>query len=68
MGKYKVSTHDPIVISVIKELDKRSMVGIAKYNTTLEENNKDDFLQHLLEELLDGANYIKKLQEQGKQQ
>ena len=62
MIRYIVKTTDPIVIASIRELDERSMVGIKKYGTTLEENNEDDFLQHLKEELLDGVNYISKLQ------
>ena len=63
MDNYVVKTKDPIVLATIKELDDRSVVGIAKYKTTLEENSTDDFFQHLLEELLDAANYIKKLQD-----
>lgn len=62
MNKYVVKTKDKTVTSVIRELDKRSVAGIEKYGTTLDENKTDDFLQHLLEEVLDAANYIKKLQ------
>lgn len=57
---------DPIVESVVKELRERSRVGIEKYGTTLEENNNDDFLQHLKEELMDAVNYIQKLQNEKK--
>jgi len=53
---------DPIVESVINQFSKRSEVGIKKYGTTLEENNDDDFLQHLKEELMDAILYIGKLQ------
>ncbi len=53
---------DPIVISVMQQFMKRSKVGIEKYGTTLEENNNDDFLQHLKEELMDAILYIEKLQ------
>jgi hypothetical protein len=53
---------DPIVDSVINQFSKRSEVGIKKYGTTLEENNNDDFLQHLKEELMDAVLYIEKLQ------
>ena len=53
---------DPIVDSVIEQFSKRSEVGIKKYGTTLEENNNDDFLQHLKEELMDAILYIEKLQ------
>lgn len=53
---------DPIVDSIIEQFSKRSEVGIKKYGTTLEENNNDDFLQHLKEELMDAILYIEKLQ------
>lgn len=55
-------TEDKIVENVIKQLRKRSKVGIKKYGTTLQDNNTDDFLQHLKEELMDGILYIEKLQ------
>ena len=53
---------DKIVENVIEEFRKRSEVGIKKYGTTLEENNNDDYLQHLKEELMDAILYIEKLQ------
>ena len=53
---------DPIVESIISQFNQRSEVGIKKYGTTLEENNNDDFLQHLKEELMDAVLYIEKLQ------
>jgi len=53
---------DPIVEQLKKEFDERSALGIKKYNTTLADNNTDDFLQHLKEELMDAALYITKLQ------
>ena len=55
---------DKIVEEIKKEFDVRSCIGIAKYKTTLEENDSDDFLQHLKEELMDAALYIQKLQSQ----
>ena len=58
--------NDPIVEQLKKEYDKRSQLGLKKYNTTLAENNKDDFLQHLKEELMDATLYITKLQSQNK--
>lgn len=57
-----ISLTDPIVDSVVKQFRKRSNLGIKKYGTTLEENNNDDFLQHLKEELMDAVLYIEKLQ------
>jgi len=53
---------DNIVEKVINQFKNRSNVGIKKYGTTLEENNTDDFLQHLKEELMDAILYIEKLQ------
>lgn len=54
---------DAIVAKVIKAYKTRSEVGIAKYGTTLEANNTDDFLHHLQEELMDATLYIEKLKE-----
>ena len=51
---------DTITESVIADLKLRSERGIKKYNTTFDQNNKDDFMNHLYEELLDAAQYIKK--------
>lgn len=53
---------DSIVQSVINQFNDRSKRGIEKYGTTLQENNTDDFLQHLKEELMDAILYIEKLQ------
>ncbi len=57
-------TRDPIVESVINKFSSRSSVGIKKYGTTLEQNNTDDFLNHLQEELMDAILYIEKLKSQ----
>jgi hypothetical protein len=51
---------DKITEAVIEDLRSRSERGIKKYNTTLDQNNKDDYMNHLYEELLDAAQYIKK--------
>jgi hypothetical protein len=53
---------DKIVEDLKAEYDTRSELGIKKYKTTLEDNNSDDFLQHLKEELMDATLYIQKLQ------
>ena len=53
---------DSIVASVIGQFILRSEVGVKKYGKTLEENNSDDFLQHLKEELMDAVLYIEKIQ------
>lgn len=52
---------DSIVIEVIEKYAKRSEVGIAKYGTTLETNNHDNYLKHLQEELMDATLYLQKL-------
>ena len=57
---------DKVVEQVKAEFDQRSQLGISKYGTTLEDNNTDDFLQHLKEELMDGVLYIQKIQNQRK--
>jgi hypothetical protein len=52
---------DPIVKKVTDRFKSRSAVGIKKYGTTLQDNNTDDFLNHLQEELMDAILYIEKL-------
>lgn len=59
---------DRIVEQVIQQFQKRSEIGIEKYGTTLEQNNSDDFLQHLKEELMDAILYIEKLQDMKKKE
>lgn len=51
---------DEVTQAVIMDLASRAKRGVEKYNTTLHENNHDDFMVHLYEELLDAAQYIKK--------
>ena len=52
---------DKIVQQVIDKFNQRSEVGIKKYGTTLEQNNKDNYFTHLQEELMDAILYIQKL-------
>jgi hypothetical protein len=52
---------DQIVENVVSKYLERSQIGITKYGTTLESNNKDNYLKHLQEELLDASLYIEKL-------
>lgn len=52
---------DEIVMSVLMKYAKRSELGQSKYGTTLETNNKDNYLKHLQEELMDATLYIEKL-------
>ena len=52
---------DKIVQQVVNKYVVRSAIGINKYGTTLEQNNKDNFLIHLQDELMDATLYIQKL-------
>lgn len=52
---------DQIVDNVIDKYYYRSQKGITKYGTTLYNNNKDNYLQHLQDELMDATLYIQKL-------
>ncbi len=54
---------DPIVEKVKREYDLRSIVGITKYGTTLEDSPDGfyEFLNHLQQELMDATLYIEKL-------
>ena len=52
---------DIIVKQVVDKYQQRSEVGISKYGTTLEGNNKDNYLLHLQQELMDATLYIEKL-------
>ena len=55
-------TTDKVVLAVMADLNRRSEVGIKKYNTTLERTDLElrDWLQHAYEECLDQANYLKR--------
>lgn len=55
---------DKIVESVVAKYQQRSEVGIKKYNTTLEDNNEDDFLLHAQQEAMDLSLYLEKLIQQ----
>lgn len=58
---------DQVVTNVVNKYQGRSAVGIRKYGTTLEQNNTDNFFQHLQEELMDATLYVQKLMEQREQ-
>jgi hypothetical protein len=51
---------DQIVEQVVRKYEGRSSVGIKKYGTTLDQNNKDNYLIHLQQELMDATLYIEK--------
>lgn len=52
---------DEIVQKVVDKYQQRSDVGIRKYGTTLADNDTDNFLVHLLEELMDATLYVQKI-------
>lgn len=52
---------DKIVQQVVDKYTSRSEVGIAKYKTTLENNNVDNYMNHLQQELMDATLYIEKI-------
>lgn len=52
---------DQIVDNVIEKYTHRSNVGIQKYGTTLEGNNKDNYLLHAQQEAMDLSLYLEKL-------
>lgn len=58
---------DQVVLSVIEKYAKRSEIGQVKYGTTLETNNKDNYLKHLQEELMDATLYLQKIMDQNKE-
>lgn len=60
----KANKLDSIVEKVLEKFKERSIRGQTKYNTTLKDNNKDNYLQHLQEELMDAALYLEKLKDQ----
>lgn len=60
MEGYIEKPKDAITTQVMEDLKLRADRGLKKYNTTLQGNNKDDFMNHLYEELLDAAQYCKK--------
>lgn len=49
---------------VVSDMLKREAFGLAKYGKYLHKYTDEDMLQHLYEELLDAAVYIKTLIEQ----
>ena len=59
---FRVADIDPIVEAVRADLLRRSQFGIAKYGVTLARTdlNLRDWLQHVYEETLDQANYLKR--------
>jgi hypothetical protein len=57
----ELMVEDRVVMNVLGKYAIRSNVGIAKYGTTLFDNNKDNFVNHLQEELMDATLYLEKI-------
>jgi hypothetical protein len=57
-----MTAEDRVVVAVTADLAARAALGIKKYGVTLAASPADlrANLQHLYEELLDGANYAKR--------
>jgi len=66
MQEEKETYSDAIVEGLIQEYRLRSLKGIAKYRTTLEDNqlSLNQWLQHAKEEAMDIALYLHKAQKQ----
>lgn len=56
-----MNIEDSIVLQVAEKYAHRSQVGFVKYGTSLQNNNKDNYLKHLQEELMDATLYLEKL-------
>ena len=56
-----MNIEDSIVLQVAEKYVHRSEVGFVKYGTSLQNNNKDNYLKHLQEELMDATLYLEKL-------
>jgi hypothetical protein len=52
---------DKIVEQVRQKLLERSQVGIRKYGSTIWDNTDENYMKHLQDELLDGANYCEQM-------
>ena len=57
---------DSIVQSVIKNFEKRSIVGYLKYGTNLDRTDltRLQWINHLQEELMDACLYLEKLKQE----
>jgi hypothetical protein len=59
---------DKIVNEVIKNFEKRSIIGFLKYGTNLERTDLNflQWINHLQEELMDATLYLEKLKDETK--
>lgn len=60
-----MENQDKIVEQVRAKLLNRSQVGIKKYGTTIYDNTDENYMKHLQDELLDGANYCEQMMRLG---
>jgi len=63
-GKNRITNNecqDPVVESVRQKLLDRSNIGLKKYNSSIFDNIDENYIKHLQEELLDGANYCEQV-------
>lgn len=65
-ANYERDNVDPIVEEVRAKLLSRSQIGIMKYGTTIFDNIDENYIKHLQDELLDGANYCEQIMRLGK--
>jgi len=56
-----VNTPGETLLYVMADLQRREHIGLRKYHKVLTRKTDEDMLQHLYEELLDGAMYIRTL-------
>lgn len=60
----QVNLETDIVVQEVKaKFEERSQIGIKKYGTTLEHSKQDtlEFINHLMEELMDATLYLQKI-------
>jgi hypothetical protein len=60
-----MENQDKIVEQVRAKLLDRSQVGLKKYGTTIYDNTDENYVRHLQDELLDGANYCEQIMRLG---
>jgi hypothetical protein len=63
-SQYKTNKmNSKIIDSIIEDLESREKKGLETYGTTVDRNDltQEEWMQHLYEELLDSAVYLKKL-------
>ena len=54
-------TEDEVTNIVIESVKKQQAKGLSKYDTTLYDNNTDNFFEHAIQESIDLLQYLTKL-------